>query len=522
MISTPSRLEDRNHSFQSIITLEEHNSQREKFTAQLRKTKRLENANKRRDIMSESEGEAHYSDSLLAAIPQLSNPYLDSREKLESFYYLISTTQSDEIRYSALNSVRRLLSQSSAIPIKQAAEIGYIQLLIFYLNPQNRIEIQLEASWCLCNLAASDNGIVEKLVNSGAVQACLDVLNKENQEVAEHAIWCIGNIAGDYHAHFRQQMIDSGIIGILINFLEEKDRLTREVMRTGAWTLHNLVRKRVVIPEDTCKALLIFLKNWLDECEPAIKIDCLWAVAFLAEGGEKQIQLVIDSQILKRVTKYAKMHTGKFKEPILRIFGNILTGNSQQEQVLLNLKILDILHETLQSKSAKIKKDALWSLSNLAASSRAQISKIVEHPVIKKAMRFLIDPNLMIRKEACFIFVNIVRLGMYSSILSLLDSEILVILKESLDTLDPEILKLILEIAKGLLRAGSQNISSDGNNKVSRMYEDAGILDIIQDIRINNANEKIQEAAETIIKQFFSTEQNEIVPLMTPDSYEFS
>lgn len=140
------RLNERNNSFQSTIFEDNYKNQKEKYTSELRKTKRLENSNKRRAIILDDETEAHYiSESIRSAFPQLADKYLDSRVKLESYYYILTHDFSYEDQYSALFGVRKILAATETIPSKQAAEIGYIQLFVNMLDSQNTNQVLLES-----------------------------------------------------------------------------------------------------------------------------------------------------------------------------------------------------------------------------------------------------------------------------------------------------------------------------------------------------------------------------------------
>ena len=56
---------------------------------------------------------------------------------------------------------------------------------------------------------------------------------------------------------------------------------------------------------------------------------------------------------------------------------NIVAGNEFQTQKVLNAGILEILDNLLDSPSKSIKKEALWTLSNITAGTPTQIDVFI-------------------------------------------------------------------------------------------------------------------------------------------------
>lgn len=211
----------------------------------------------------------------------------------------------------------------------------------------------------------------------------------------------------------------------------------------------------------------------------------------------------------------------KLKEPAIRIFGNILNGNSVQTQVLLNLKVLDVIDLALDCTNNSIKKEALWALSNIAAGTRSQISEVVEHCIIKKAMIFLTDENVSIRKEALYTYSNIINLGTHPSVQSLINLGILTHIKDSFDFHDTNTLKILIDICKGLLKTGKSYMTSFGHNFVTKMFEDVGVSDKIQNLK-HVQDQRLQKGIDCLIEEYFQAETDLEVVLKPPNNFEFS
>jgi importin subunit alpha-6/7 len=125
---------------------------------------------------------------------------------------------------------------------------------------------------------------------------------------------------------------------------------------------------------------LTVLKTILDE-EKDLKIieDALWAVSYLSDGPNENIQKVIDAGLVPRIFYYlrSKLTTNSIKKAALRSIGNIITGNDEQTQLAINLDVLKYLKLSIKSTINGIKKETLWIISNITAGSTDQIQVIL-------------------------------------------------------------------------------------------------------------------------------------------------
>ena len=63
--------------------------------------------------------------------------------------------------------------------------------------------------------------------------------------------------------------------------------------------------------------------------------------------------------------------------PALRTLGNIVTGDDQQTQCVLDANVLTRIVPLLTHTKKNIRKEACWLLSNVAAGTHAQISQVI-------------------------------------------------------------------------------------------------------------------------------------------------
>ena len=69
-------------------------------------------------------------------------------------------------------------------------------------------------------------------------------------------------------------------------------------------------------------------------------MDACWALSFLADGPQNQIQAVIDSGIIPYLVPQLQNTEPKIVMPALRTLGNIVTGSDAQTQVNIYIVVL--------------------------------------------------------------------------------------------------------------------------------------------------------------------------------------
>lgn len=96
--------------------------------------------------------------------------------------------------------------------------------------------------------------------------------------------------------HFRDYCIQLGIVEPLLKFVAPEIPLN--FLRNVTWVMVNLCRSKDPPPNrEIVVTLLPALSVLINHQDTSILVDTVWALSYLTDGGNEQIQLVIDSGV---------------------------------------------------------------------------------------------------------------------------------------------------------------------------------------------------------------------------------
>lgn len=480
---------------------EEMRRRRNEVTVELRKNKRDESLLKRRNV-----------------------PQVDSTDDEEvdrghpDLQAIVHNASSGDpnVQLSAVQSARRLLSSDRNPPIDDLINSGILPILVQALRRHDNPSLQFEAAWALTNIASGTSQQTQAVVNAEAVPLFLDLLRSPHQNVCEQAVWALGNIIGD-GPQLRDYVIKLGVVEPLLSFIKPSMPLT--FLRNVTWVIVNLCRNKDPPPPlDTIREILPSLCLLIHHTDNNILVDTVWAISYLTDGGNEQIQWVIDSGVVPLLVPLLSHKEVKVQTAALRAVGNIVTGTDEQTQVVLNCDALAHFPALLTHPKEKINKEAVWFLSNITAGNNQQVQAVIDAGLIPMIIHHLSKGEFQTQKEAAWAISNLTISGTKAQVSYLVEQGVVAPLCNLLTVRDPQVVQVVLDGLNNILKiAGTQFYS------VASSIEECGGLDKIEALQ-NHENEEIYKLAYEIIDQYFSDDVDEdptLMPQSSDQGYQF-
>ncbi|NXT14836.1 IMA4 protein, partial [Prunella fulvescens] len=450
---------------------------RNEVTIELRKNKRDEHLLKKRNVPQEESLEDSDVDADFKANATIDNPV---------------------IQLSAVQAARKLLSSDRNPPIDDLIKSGILPILVKCLERDDNPSLQFEAAWALTNIASGTSAQTQAVVQSNAVPLFLRLLHSPHQNVCEQAVWALGNIIGD-GPQCRDYVISLGVVKPLLSFINPSIPIT--FLRNVTWVIVNLCRnKDPPPPMETVQEILPALCVLIYHTDINILVDTVWALSYLTDGGNEQIQMVIDSGVVPFLVPLLSHQEVKVQTAALRAVGNIVTGTDEQTQVVLNCDVLSYFPHLLTHPKEKINKEAVWFLSNITAGNQQQVQAVIDAGLIPMIIHQLAKGDFGTQKEAAWAISNLTISGR--------KDQVCVVGSQA----DSQVVQVVLDGLKNILI-----MAGDEASTIAEIIEECGGLEKIEALQ-QHENEDIYKLAFEIIDQYFSGDDIDEDPSLIPEA----
>lgn len=399
----------------------------------------------------------------------------------------------------AVISVRRLLSLEVNPPIDEILQAGFLPRLVVFLREGAYSSLQFNSAWALTNIASGKSHQTQAVIDSGAVPELVEILRSPSMDVREQAAWALGNVAGDSPI-MRDYVIATGILDSLLFALNDEPSVA--LLRNATWTLSNLCRGRPQPPFHIMAKALPTLCKLIHNTDEEVRIDVMWALSYLSDGPNAQIQAVLEHGIIRTVVNSVMCESSSIVVPALRTAGNIATGNDLQTQLLINVGVIPNLLSLLSSPKRGIRKETCWTFSNIAAGNRAQVQMLIDCDLFPKVLELAKTDEYEIRKETAWILGNSLSGSSSDQINYFVEIGVPGVLCSFIKdgpTTDPKIAKITLEGLENILKSGMRQGRED---EFREMIEEAGGGDYIESLQSHQSKDVLVKAFDILINFF--------------------
>lgn len=191
----------------------------------------------------------------------------------------------------------------------------------------------------------------------------------------------------------------------------------------------------------------------------------------------------------------------------LRAVGNIATADDMPTQSVLDAGALPRLVPLLEHEKKSIRKDACWTLSNIAAGNCAQIQCVLDGGFLTKLRRILIDSSdVSAQKEAAWTIANVITGGRTAQICAIVDADFVAPLCDVATTrnLEPRTVTVVLSALEGILKEGvaSKDLEASAaaqptEQAFGAVFEASGAREKLEKLRFHQDSDVVAKA-ETI------------------------
>jgi hypothetical protein len=279
---------------------------------------------------------------------------------------------------------------------------------------------------------------------------------------------------------------------------------TVSIKKNAAWALSNFCRGKPKPAFDAVRPALPTLAQLLFEKDENILVDACWALSYLSDGPNEQIQAVIEVGVCSRLAHLLNHSSLAVQTPALRAVGNIVTGDVRQTETMLECDVVPALVGMLASSMKGIRKEACWNLSNITAGNSGQIQRVLDAGGFPRLIELLSNAENAVKKEAVWAISNATSGGTSEQINFLVAQGCVPLLCDLLEDSHAKIVTVALVGLENILKVGATMAESSptGENPHALTVERAEGLEKIDNLQ-NHENDDIYERAVKILEKYF-------------------
>ncbi|CAD8144936.1 unnamed protein product [Paramecium pentaurelia] len=281
-----------------------------------------------------------------------------------------------------------------------------VQFNIFSIVKMDSIPLlRYEALWIISNIVFETQQQIQIILDNDGINILFLGLESQYDEFIELGVWALANIAAD-NIKFRDMLLQKGILFHLKRIWKQQKKTKSELIKTIVWALSNLAKGKPTTKFGIRGLILILSEIIIRTDDEEQLIDSSWGLSYLVQDIY-EIDMQIDKRLIKKLTVLLNSTKHTLITPALKTIGNILSGNDEQKNQVLQAGVLQSFEILLQHKCKSIRREVCWSLSNIVAGTIPQIKQIIRNDQLPKSLLKQLQLNdLQIKKQIAFFVSN--------------------------------------------------------------------------------------------------------------------
>lgn len=231
--------------------------------------------------------------------------------------------------------------------------------------------------------------------------------------------------------------------------------------------------------------------------------DSCWSLVELTVFDQEMTEVIVASGVCNYIVELLYItQSAVVVSPVLRLLGNIVSGELSCCQAVIDAGLLSAMPVVLSNVSRSVREEACWILSNIAGGQEQQVTAMLHAPnVLAALVEQMSWAEYRVRREATWALCNIIVQSSADSILDLIGLGVLRSFCPLLDEWeDPMLEMVILETMENLL--------SKNPHEGRVVLEESGCLGKLEELCYDQ-NQDVSAMASSLIDTFFSSESND-------------
>ena len=407
-----------------------------------------------------------------------------------------------DVMVAATASVRRLLSKDNKPPVDEVLAGGAGPVLVRLLgHPDQRVVF--EAAWCITNIASTEH--TSKVVELGAIPALVALLRSPHANVREQVIWCLGNVVGDGPT-YRDMLLDTPdcVAALTLNIQAPANV---SLLRNATWAMSNFCRGKPKPDPAKLGSVLGVLVGLLRSSDKDVLADALWGLSYLTDGSITfSGQLIGMEGALSCLVDSLRHERSGVVIPALRTIGNIVSGDDDQTEALIDAGCLGPMAKLVSSDKRNIRREACWAASNIAAGTKDQIGRLVHTPsMMANVQEQARVDEWFVRREAAWVISNVANSGKPIDVAAMVEGGVFESIVALLNSKEPKTCRLMLDALGDIFSKGSVLGRLEG---WLLRFEEADGLEAVDDLQ-SHENSDVYEASTRLAEAYLAEDDED-------------
>ena len=426
----------------------------------------------------------------------------------------LNNFKSDDIsvKYKALVSLKKILLKSQELINEEEQKEIQIKIInniindcILLLN-SSYPEFQVESLICLNEMIMISEDYCCTIIAKGGLSILIKNFDSNISEIQENSIITIRNLIQQSPDNFKQFVQEKGyekLINKLTNcqnpsiLIQCVNTISSFIKIKNIELNYNTLIKPLIYPLIRTFSLIKDNENFISEST--------WLLGIISDKYIKSRDEIIQSGIISVIINLIENSNSKYiKLCSLRIIGNMISGNANQTQEILNLGVLNVLKKTLFHEKSSIRKETAWILSNICSGTQKQIECIIDNGFLELFNKCLKNDIIDVKNEIYWAITNLTIVNNFNYMKKIIDEGIVEIICSLLKEKNSKILCISLEALGNLLIFGKKN-SVNGRNFIVEKIENCGAEDDLVNLQYHSLDIVYQKALY-ILENYFDTE----------------